>query len=421
MAVLAGLVVLCLATGLAALADVQHRRGVLVGVADRSSPLAGAAVSVYQSLSDADATATGSFLAGDQAPAAERQRYLHDITEAASALSTAAAGAPDVRTATRVAELTAQLPMYTSLVDTARTYSRQGLSLGAAYLREASGLVRERMLPVAQQLYRDEMARLGTAQEDAASTAVLPLLLGIVALGALVVVQIYLRRTTNRVFNAGLLVATAATFAALMWLGFASANAAEHNETGRRDGSAQLEALVEARITVLTARSEEALSLVARGSGKSYEDRFQQARARLDGDGATLGSFAAARDRAGQPETVAKVDGARSSWQVWLDKHGQLRTFDADGDYNRAIQVATGVDLAHTDTAKVADGSTGQLAAQVVDQLSAAVGQAQARFDDHAGQATSALDAVDVGIVLLVLLAAGAVTAGMAARIREYR
>src|SRR5688572_4878018 len=112
---------MCLITGLAGLLDVQHRRSVLVGVADHSSPLASAAVTVYQSLSDADAMATGAFLAGDQAPPDLRAKYRRDITEAASALSTAAAGAPDVQTATAVAELTALLPMYTGIVEVAGT------------------------------------------------------------------------------------------------------------------------------------------------------------------------------------------------------------------------------------------------------------------------------------------------------------
>nr|WP_052477782.1 hypothetical protein [Kibdelosporangium sp. MJ126-NF4]CEL13953.1 secreted protein [Kibdelosporangium sp. MJ126-NF4]CTQ88322.1 secreted protein [Kibdelosporangium sp. MJ126-NF4] len=420
-AVLVGLVVLCLATGLAGMLDVQHRRGVLVGVAERSSLLASAAATVYQSLSDADARATGSFLAGDQAPPQDRQRYRRDVIEAASALSTAAAGAPDVPTATRIAELTAQLPSYTALVDTAGTYNRQGLSVGAAYLREASELVRGRMLPVAQQLYRDEMTRLGAAQDDASSTALFSLLLGILALAALVVVQIYLQRTTNRLFNAGLLVATAATFAALVWLGFASASAAEHNETGRRDGSAQFEALVESRITVLAARSEEALSLVARGSGKSYEDRFGQARDRLDGDEATTGAFAAARARIGQTETLTKMHSAERLWRIWLGEHEKVRTHDADGKYNEAIKAATGVDPTNPGAAKVTDGSTGQLSAQVVDQLGAAMADAQARFDDQASRAGGALTGVDIGIAVLALLAAGGVVAGMALRIREYR
>ncbi|MBP2327655.1 hypothetical protein JOF56_008040 [Kibdelosporangium banguiense] len=421
--ILTGLVLVCLITGLAGLLDVQHRRDVLVGVADRSSPLAGAALTVYQSLSDADAIATGAFLTGDQAPADLRARYRTDITEAASALSTAAAGAPDVKTATAVAELTALLPMYTGIVEKAETNNLLQKSVGAAYLRESSGLVRERMLPVAQQLFRDEMVRLSVAQDDAGSLAWFPLTIGGLALIALLASQVYLRRTTNRTLNAGLLGASVAVVAALTWLVAASATAVGHNDAGREGGSVPLEALAEARITVLTARSEEALSLVARGNGQRYEDGYKQARQRLDGDKAQLGSFAAALDRIGDAPIRSTVESAVGTWQRWRTDHQQLRELDDKGEYIKAVRLATGVDttLQEAMPAKIEQDNTGTLAADVDKKLGEAVGQAQSVFDDQAARAVNSLSVADVGIAILMLLACAGVAFGMAPRIREYR
>jgi hypothetical protein len=421
--ILTGLVLMCLITGLAGLLDVQHRRSVLVGVADHSSPLASAAVTVYQSLSDADATATGAFLAGDQAPAELHAKYRKDITEAANALSTAAAGAPDVQTATAVAELTALLPMYTGIVEVAETNNLQQRSVGAAYLRESSALVRDRMLPVAQRLYRDELNRLSAAQDDAGSLAWFPVTMGGLTLLALLASQIYLRRTTNRTLNAGLLAASVAVVTGLIWLIVASASAAGYNDSGREEGSAPLEALAEARITALTARSEEALSLVARGNGNRYEEEYQKARQRLDGDKAQLGSFAAARDRVGESPTRSIVDSAIGAWQRWRDDHEKLRDLDVRGEYIQAVFRATGVDTALLQglPARVEPGNTGTLAAEVDMKLGEAVSQVQARFDEGAARAVGALTAADVAIAILALLACAGVAFGMAPRIREYR
>ncbi|MET0234815.1 MAG: hypothetical protein ABW224_09280 [Kibdelosporangium sp.] len=421
--ILTGLVLLCLVAGLAGLIDVQHRRSVLVGVTDRSSPLAGAAVTVYQSLSDADATATGAFLAGDQAPDELRGRYREDINDAAAALSTAAAGAPDVQTANAVTELTTLLPMYTGIVERARTNDLLQRSVGAAYLRESSALVRDRMLPVAKQLYNGEMARLSAAQDDAGALAWVPLTLGVLTLLALLAAQVHLRRTTNRTLNAGLLAASATVLAAIIWLTIASVNAAQYNESGRDEGSARLAALAEARITALTARSEEALSLVARGNGKAYEDGYQKAREVLDGDKGQLGSLAAARDRLGESPARDIVDSAIGTWQQWRTDHERLRVLDGKGEYINAVLVATGVDttLSLDRPATVDPDNTGTLSAAVDLRLGEALGQAQARFDDQAGRAVGALSAADAGIAVLMVFACVGVALGMAPRIREYR
>jgi hypothetical protein len=415
--ILAGLVVLCLATGLAGLLDIQHRRSVLDGVANRSSPLAGAALTVYQSLSDADAVATGAFLAGDQAPAELRTRYRKDITEAANALTTAAAGAPDAQTVTAIAGLTAKLPVYTAIVDIANANNLQKLTVGAAYLREASALVRNDMLPVANRLYLAEAARLSAAQDDAGSGVWLPIAVGVLCLLGLGAAQIYLRRTTNRTFNAGLLAATAAVLAAVTWLSVASLTAVGHNDSARNDGSAQLETLAAARIAALTARSQEALSLVARGGGQDYIERFAQEGELLDG------SLRAARSRISQADTVSVVDSAVATWRKWRDDYTQLRDLDTQGEYERAVLIATGVqiNLPENEPAKVEPDNTGALAAELDSKLGEAAGQAQARFDDQAAKALGSLTAADIGIAALAVLACLGVAVGMAPRIREYR
>src|SRR6516164_7738980 len=88
---LALLILLCLAWGaLAALTADQHASAAADVVAV-SEPLSLDAEQIYTSLSDADATAANAFLAGGLEPAAARQRYKADLTEAAIRIEAASA------------------------------------------------------------------------------------------------------------------------------------------------------------------------------------------------------------------------------------------------------------------------------------------------------------------------------------------
>ncbi|MCE6998386.1 hypothetical protein LZG04_26825 [Saccharothrix sp. S26] len=395
---LGGLVALCLVTGVVGWAEIAHRRAVLTEVTQRSIPLSSAALEVYQSLSDADATANGVFLAGERATPEQRARYLADIERAAVALSTAAAGTSH-DTSRVVAELTAQLARYSGLVATAHTNDRQGFSVGAGYLREASALVRETLLPAAHRLYRDEEAKLAAAQDDAGSVAWLAVALGVLTLGALVAAQLYLRETTRRTFNRGLLVTTGALLLAVGWLTTASVVAAARTDAGRA-GVAQTEALATARITALTARSAEALTLVARSNGGLYEEAFRQAAATLDGDRDVPGSLAAAAEEVGgHAEARGAADAAIGAWRQWRGLHEAGRADLAAADLPRSAALADEVDR----------------------RLAEALQDAQRRFEEQSVRAVDALAGADAAAALLALVGAVAAGLGLAPRIREYR
>src|SRR5690348_2910864 len=68
-------VVVGLAAGVFSAVSVQRRATALDDLAARSGPLSVAAQEIYRSLSDADATAAGAFLAGGLEPTDVRQRY----------------------------------------------------------------------------------------------------------------------------------------------------------------------------------------------------------------------------------------------------------------------------------------------------------------------------------------------------------
>lgn len=378
----------------------------------RSGPLTVNAQEIYRALSDADATAAGAFLAGGLEPPAARNRYLQDIAQATAALSDAATDAGDADATRRaLATLSAQLPVYTGLIETARTNNRQGFPLGAAYLREASGLMRSTLLPAAAQLYEMETTRLADDQDRATGFPWAMTLLGLLLLVGLVMVQRYLTRRTNRVMNLGLVAATAAVAMSLLWAAVAFHRQGSDLDESSRDGSAQVTVLARARFAALEARADESLTLVARGDGAVYQKDFERLAATLGdkngGGGLLERARTAATDATGESTTTT----AAAEYAKWLASHQQVRKLDDGGDYDKAVDLAI--------------GSSPDGAATAFSKLDAALAQAiehgRQRFDQAAARARGALSGAVYVLSLLALLAAGSAVLGIRQRLREYR
>lgn len=416
--VLAGLMVaLVLVSALAGVftaLGVQSRSDALDDLSTRSGPLSVAAQQIYRSLSDADATATGAFLSGGREPAEQRTRYQDDIAQAETAIAVAVAAhepADVTRAGSPLATLTAQLSVYTGLVETARANNLQGLPVGAAYQREASNLMRSTLLPAAAELYRAEAAQVAADQDSAAAVPVLEIACGVLALGALFFAQRHLRRSTNRVFNVGLLVATAATLVSLLWVLFATLGVVANVSASRENGSTQTDVLARARIATLAARADETLTLVARGSGTRFEQHYGKVRLELAGADGTGGLLAEARALATDDVVRAEVDSAAEHQRAWHQVHLAIRGEDDAGRYPEAVQLATGR----------ADTGAAALADRVDDDLRAAIARTTATFEDEVRQAGNALTGAVLGVVLLAVVAAVGAVVGIWQRLKEYR
>ena len=136
--------------------------------------------------------------------------------------------------------------------------------------------MRSELLPAADELYQDQTARLADDVAAAAGFPWLTVALLLLTLGGLGVAQLYLVRRTQRLVNAGLATATAAALVLLAWVVVSWGSVSADLSQARRDGSAQVELVGQARIAVLQARADEALTLVARGSGGAFEQDFAQ-------------------------------------------------------------------------------------------------------------------------------------------------
>ena len=399
----AALVVLGLATGIAGAVGVRQRAGLVDGAVARSGELTVAAQRLYRALSDADATAASAFLTGGVEPVALRERYQADIADAAAALSiVSGGGAGDGRGANAVARIAAQLPVYTGLVETARVYNRQGVPVGGAYLREASGVMRERLLPAAQELYTAVSEELDQARGDAGAFPWFAVALGVLTIAALVVVQRYLTRRTNRVFNIGLVVATVAAVAVVLWLGVSALVTAGRLEASHDRGSEEVSRLADARITALQARADESLTLVARGNGTSFETDYVAMMKRLDG---LLGP-----GDADEP-TRAALAAAMTEARSWNSAHGKVRQLDNDGQYAQAVTASVGTEAS----------STATIANRLDKQLAEAIEHNSEVFRQEVRGAGGSLSGADIGIGLLAALLVIGAGAGIQRRLAEYR
>jgi hypothetical protein len=408
-----GLVLLALIIGLVGTLSAQNRKDTINDLIDQREPLAAAAQQVYRSLSDADATAASAFLSTGTEPPVIRSRYEADIAQAGAALAKSASDSAGVENAAaQVDILNQQVPVYTGLIETARANNRQGFPAGASYLREASELMRAKILPAAQELYRIDTDRLSTEQNNATDFPWLAAALVLVLLAALVVTQVYLTRRTNRLLNVGLLVATASVVVAVLWGSVAMIVQSALVSDGQSGGTHQIDVLVRARIAALQARADETLTLVARGDGASYEKDFAALAVQFAGTDKQSGLLGEARDLAGGQGAAPNVDEAAKNAAAWLTAHAQVRQLDDNGQYQEAVDLA--ID---------AGNKAGAAAAfQRLDQnLVSAINVDRQGFLDDTRNADRALTALAPGFAVLAVVAAAGATIGIRERLREYR
>jgi hypothetical protein len=406
------LALLAVLTGAFGAIEMQQKQNTIDNLIAHREPVAAASQQIYRSLSDADATAASAFLAGGTMPTDLRERYDLDIATAGANLAKASAdvgGVPDAEEQVNV--LSQQLPVYTGLVETARAYNRQGYPSGAAYLREASGLMRAKLLPAAQRLYEIDFERLSEEQDTAASVPWFSLGLGIVLLASLIVAQRYLTRRTNRLLNVGLVVATGAVVVALIWGTAAMLIESSRVSAGHDHGSQQVEVIVQARIVALKMRANETLTLVARGDGGDYEAEFKKLAEEIsgDGDGNLLNQ---ARALAEDQETQDLIDAAQKNADDWLAAHQRVRELDDGGSYQEAVSLAIST---------AAKTSAATMFNQLDDNLMKALRNGRQHFAEETSAASNVMTGLAPGIAVLALVAAAGVTMGIRDRLQEYR
>jgi hypothetical protein len=407
--VAAGLVVLALATGAAAVADVRQRSTLLADVSEVKAPISVDAQTLYRSLADADATAATAFLSTDGESPILRGRYLDDIAQASAALTIALRDADDDEAA-RLQVVAEQLPVYTGLIETARSNQRLGVPLGGAYLREASGLMQQTILPAAAGVFDSTHRRLVGEQEAADGFPWLTAVLLLFLAGALVAAQVLVARRSRRTFNLGLVAASLVTALALLWSTVALSASTGRLENGRGSPAEQVSVLANAGRAALQARANESLTLVARGGGATFEKQFTAKMDELIGVDGRGGLLAEALAQADDTDRAA-IGQARDEANRWRTLHLEVRSADNGGDWNRAVELATaeGID------------ALPEVFARLDKALTDALASGNRQVNGQAEGAAGALTGLVAGFVLLTVGLVVAVGLGFRPRIGEYR
>ena len=410
---LVGLVALSLAWGALSAFTALHYSSAASSVVNSREQLSLAAQQIYSRLSDADDAAATAFLTTGPEPAGTRQRYLADIAVASGTIESATAQVGDGSgpAARDLAALATGLPTYTQEMGNADADNRLALPLGAAYLREASGLMRGTLLAKAKDLYAVENANLSATSAQATG---LPLIAVTLAVGLLFCYLLlrasrWLSGRTNRVLNAGLVAAAVCLVVSVAWLAAAYLGARGDLIDARATGSATVEAAAQVGIAAQEAHADESLTLIDNTGDDGYQGDYLALEKVLGPGPGTLltaASTAATATPAG-PAVAAAVTDAKA----WFAAHAALRSDDDNGKHPAAVNSALGT----------RPGDAGAAFTRLSSDLSAAINSDQTVFNSTARSATSAYTGLEAVTVAAALLMAAACAWGLSRRLAEYR
>jgi hypothetical protein len=225
---------------------------------------------------------------------------------------------------TALAALNQQVLSYAGMIEQARANNRQGLPIGAQYLRNASAQLRSDALPILNNIVSANAAR--ATGEMKAGAGYVVLVIALLGLGGVIAAQVWLARRFKRKINVGML----ASSIVLLVLVIGSLIVVLQLRSSLHEISsgslAAVNTAADARINANDAKSNESLTLIARGSGQAFEAAWKSS---ADSVTENLGRLT------DKPELVGQ-------WQAYTDVHTQIRALDDEGQWDKAVAKATG-------------------------------------------------------------------------------
>lgn len=339
----------------------------------------------------ADATASNAFLVGGLAPPAQQATYEQAIDEASALIAEAARAQPADGAA--LSALNDEVVSYAGTVEQARANNRQGLPVGAQYLRIASAELRTVALPILTNLVDANTTRANNAMDVQTPTVVFAIL-GVLVLAGLILALIWVARTFKRWVNTGLMTAAGVVLvtAVVGTIGLVSTSS---GVSDLQSGSfTRLTLVSQARIEANNAKSNESLTLIARGSGGAFEQAWQS----------SAGQVQANLDQTENPELT-------QLWNDYTKVHMSIRQLDDSGKWDQAVSRATG---SGKDSANARFAAFDIAATNFIEEM--------------AGSTRDGLNRPRIGLLIGAVLTflAGVAAAvlgrrGVAERLREYR
>lgn len=351
---------------------------------------------IHTNLVSANADATNAFLVGGLEPPGQRQHFVDSMAAAARLISEAATAQPADQNV--LGRLNTTMITYNGLIEQARANNRQGLPIGSQYLRDANAVLQDDSLPLVNALVQANEKRVDAEFDGVGHGTIWILVGGLLTLVVFGITLRWLARRTHRYLNLPIVVGGALVLIVTIMGGVSLSSASGAASDTRSGAYSKTLALSTARIAAYDARSNESLTLIARGSGDAFDKAFNDAAAVVE-------------DQLGKASGT--TDGLQGLWSAYKTVHGKVRQFDTAGNWDEAVNMAVG-------TSKSTNNSVETFGA--FDKQSTS--QLQSTSDDVSSQLSDARSGIrlfgwlglPIGIIAALLVAWG-----VSQRLEEYR
>jgi hypothetical protein len=266
------------------------------------------------------------------------------------------------------------------------------------------------LLPAARTIYalQDTALTVASSQATGVPLVIVAGVFAVVTGFALYRTQRWLTRRTHRVFNYGLVTASAALIISVVWLVVTFAIARSDLVQGIGSGSRPAGTLAQASIDVQQARGDEILNLISRSGDTSFEQNFQSVRNQIGPGTGTLLAVAASASRG---QAVAQVTAAARDAGSWYAANEQVYHLDLAAAYAAETKLVIG-----TGPGGSAAGYT-----QLESDISRAIADNLSTFQSRATAGASAFGPLEGVVIVAALLMAAGCARGLGRRLGEYR
>lgn len=356
----------------------------------------------------ADAIASSSYLRSGQEDPAQRTAYLDEIAKAGDGLVavSAAATAADLEQLSVASRL---LGSYVGLVEQARANNRQGFPVGAAYQRQANGIISNAdpdtpdIVSSLRAVEDSQRSQINGSLARAHRAGIWLHVTGWLLFFALGAGSWWMWRTFRRIVNVPIAIALLLLFLLLLIGGIAQGRAASNADAAVGTPLAGADRAAQARAAAFEARSQEALTLINRGNGAANEVNWE------------LGNDVVTRElSSGLGSDEGLSGGAASAYASYSAAHTEIRALDNVGNWNQAVAVSLG-----------APTPTGLNSVTAFDDFDRAVGQIATAEGSTASTSLSTavhpLNSLRNIIFLAGLVVAVLAALGCGQRLQEYR
>ncbi|WP_291313989.1 hypothetical protein [Corynebacterium sp. UBA2622] len=399
------------AAGWAMSQSMAQRQDSLNVLINSTEPMSNSAHVLFTSLSQADTVSTTSFISPGMVSEEDMKLYLSSLDRGVVAANEVLEGTVDAdadakreEVRTLVTQIQRDVPVYAGLMERAKTNQRMGNPVGVAYMSEASGMMRERMLDDASSLFElsreqvgDEMARLSSPQW-------IPLSGLVAALGFLVLAQLWLWKVFRRRLNKGFLAATAMMIVAITWVSVSNYAAFQSGVVGFEKASNPWQELTTARINAQETRTDEIFALLRRQSVDQTETSFNT----------TYGEVQQALDAAAPTADPQLIQSGRDALEQWSVSHNDLVTTLNEGRFDHAIDILTDTNL------QSGQASSAAAYSQLDSVFSELINNSRGNMREYISASLDATRAVSGVVLVLTLLSIVSIWLGIRRRLREY-